>query len=166
MANERKVSLSTKRDEKPSKSETRAEAVSERPSRIKLDGYRNILSVDGRDPAFEYRFIKDVSLERAQSEGLVDWKPGQRISRFQAAGWQLVKSSEVKVGENTVYKTENLGSVVRVPAGNDEFLFLMKIHKDWYDEDQQAKLRAILDTEKQYSGETQEEGMYGSVSID
>ena len=94
--------------------------------------------------------------------------PGQRLMRFQNAGWEFADGSTHVAGANHIYKTDNVGSIVRIPAGQDEFLYLMRIHKDWYDEDQVSKETRILDTENQYKNQGQEghDGMYGSVSID
>jgi len=168
MANTRKISLkSNPQDEKPSKAETRAESTSERPTRKRMDvtGFNDKLSVRGQDPAYVYRFVKDISDELDKSTGVVDYRPGQRVAGFLAKDWEFVLSKDVQVGENSVYKTEGLGSIVRIPAGQDEWLFLMRIRKEWYAEDQKAKSQDILDTENQYAGLGSEEGTYGSVSI-
>ena len=89
--------------------------------------------------------------------------------RFLEAGWTFTDPSTVKIGQNFVYKTESTGSVVRVPAGQGEFLYLMQIRKEWYDEDQIAKQQNIINIEqdltKNIGRDGNSEGVYGSVKI-
>lgn len=156
--NTRKVSLRAKTDD-------RAEQVSERPERTPLrESYRNILTVDNKDPNYEYRWVLDSYARHDDNTG--KFYPGQRIAKFQGAGWVFVKNDEVSVGDSYVYKTENIGSIVRVPAGQGEYHFLMKIKKEWYEEDQEAKMKQIDDVEKGMKNPKAEMGQYGSVSID
>lgn len=168
MANTRKISLGSKKtaEERPTAKESRASTLSDRPERIPLVGHRDKLTVRGKDPAFVYRFVKDVPGIVQDNSGSIQLTPGQRIMRFQQAGWEFVQAEDVEVGANNVYKTENVGSIVRVPAGTNEFLYLMRIKREWYEEDQKAKDKLLIDAERQFSGPTQEEGMYGSISID
>ena len=158
-ANTRKVSLNPK-------TESRAEQVSERPTkRTSLrESHRNILTVENKDPNYEYRFVLDVYARHDDDTN--KFYPGQRIARFQAAGWEFVRNDEVTVGDSYVYKTENTGSIVRVPAGQGEYHYLMKIKKEWYKEDQDAKMKQIDDVEKSMKNPKSEMGQYGSVSID
>lgn len=167
MSNTRKVSLSGKTaEDRPTKKESRAETLNSRPERVPLTGHRDKLTVRGKDPEYQYRFVKDVCDTVTDNSGSIQLKPGNRILRFQAAGWEFVNSDDVQVGAADVYKTENIGSIVRIPAGLNEFLYLMRIRKDWYQEDQKTKEKELLDVEKELSGKTTESGMYGSVSID
>ncbi len=165
MSNTRKVSLSKKAQDRPTKKESRAETVTERPERIPLDGFRDILTVKGQDESYKYRFVKDVEAFVENAEGGIEMRPSQRIMAFQGAGWEFVNSDSVTVGSNHVYKTDNVGSIVRIPAGQNEFLYLMRIHKDWYDEDQANKEKRILDAEAAATQAGAAEGMYGDVSI-
>ena len=156
--NTRKISLNTK-------SSDRAEVVSERPERTPLrESYRNILTVDNKDPNYEYRWVLDSYAKHDEDSG--NFYPGQRISKFENAGWEFVLSGEVSVGDSYVYKTNNTGSIVRVPAGQGEYHYLMKIKKEWYKEDQDLKNKQIDDIEKQMKGPKTEMGQYGAVSID
>lgn len=154
--NTRKVSLKA---QGPKPTESRAETVSERPNRQSIkESYRNILTVEGKDPNYEYRWILDRYGRNDDDAGT--YHPGQRIMRFQNSGWELVYSSEVSVGESHVYKTENVGSIVRIPAGQGEFQYLMKIKKEWYDEDQANKQEEIDEIEESM-GRAGKEGQYG-----
>jgi len=127
-----------------------------RPERIPVSGQRDILTVRGKDPAYVYRWVKD------------EHENGQRMLKFKDAGYEFVINGDsVSVGQNHVYKSENVGSLIRVPAGQGEFLYLMKQLKEFYEEDQAVKQSEILDTENQIElGSKTQEGQYVSrVSI-
>jgi len=132
-----------------------------KPTRVPVSGIRDILAVYGKDPNFEYRFVKDTN------EG------GMRIHTFMRGGWTFTEGgdhSSIVVGDECVYKSEKgHGSIVRYPADAGAFLYLMQIPKELYDEDQQAKQDAIDEIEdqitKKRSSEHDELGQYGSIKI-
>lgn len=156
--NTRKVSLKSKTDD-------RAEQVSERPKRTPLrESYRNILTVENKDPNYEYRWVLDQYARHDDQSN--EFHPGQRLARFIAAHWQFVHNHEVTVGDAYVYKTGNVGSIVRVPAGHGDYHYLMKISKELYDEDQKEKQGKIDVVEKSMTSPNVELGQYGSGSID
>jgi len=164
MTEERKSSLSTSR---PKKAASRAEATSERPRRSSVAGRRGKLEVQGLDrDMFEYRWVKDAGNEQQAPDGTLHFVPGQRIVQFLDDGWVFVKRDEVgTIGETQVYSGSGMGDIIRQAAGMDEYLFLMKIKKDWYEEDQQAKEQEIREREQQQTAVNSEDGQYGSVSI-
>lgn len=131
-----------------------------KPERIPVDGLRDILTVYDKDPAFEYRWVMDVD------------DRGTRIMKFERGGWKLVDltTDRVSVGQESVYKSKDRGSLVRAHAGSGDFYYLMKIRKEWFEEDRKRKQdeademeRAIVGT-----GSTSGEdfGQYGRVKID
>jgi hypothetical protein len=139
----------------PQANKSRAERPRER---IPVDGNRDVLTVYGKDPSMEYRWVKDSS------------DKGARIQRFLKAGYEFVsRDSGVEVGQETVYTVENIGSIVASPAGEGAYLFLMAIPKEWYQEDQKAKAAAITETENQIKRkrdpDSDENGMYGETKI-
>jgi hypothetical protein len=124
-----------------------------------VSGLRDILSVWGKDPGMEYRFVKD------STEG------GSRLMRFIRGGWDYVrpsKTSEIVVGEECVYKSKSgTGSIIRYPTG-DEWMYLMEIRKEYYDEDQAAKAEQIDSVESQITKTKSSDnklGQYGQVKI-
>jgi hypothetical protein len=137
--------------ESPSKNQTRAD----RPrKRVPVSGFRDILTVHGKDPDYEYRWVKDGS------------ESGQRIWRYQQAAYQFVLADELEgVGQNFVYQTEDLGSLVRVPSGKGEYHYLMKISKEFYDEDQADKEKELRKLEENQARSDPGEGQYGSGTI-
>ena len=133
--------------------------------RTPVSGMRDLLSVLGKSPDKEYRFVKD------------NHEDGARIQTFMRGGWDFVrpgKDEEIKVGQSNVYRSKRPGksaeSIVRFPSGSDaEWLYLMQIKKEWYDEDQQAKIDNIRETESQIKGkrssDDNELGQYGNVKV-
>lgn len=96
----------------------------QRPKRTPING-RNILTVTGKDPDYVYRIVNDV---------------GDRINMFKDAGYELVDSSSVTVGERRVDVASAEGSKAQVSVGRDGAkAFVMRIRKEWYEEDQKAK---------------------------
>lgn len=131
-----------------------------KPRRVPVGGMRDILTVFGKDPDKHYRFVKD------KTEG------GSRIQRFIRGGYDFVrtgKDSQIIVGEEAVYKSKNgQGSIVRYPSGED-FLFLMEIPMEYYNEDQDAKMESIDELEASITGSRESDdnelGQYGNVKI-
>lgn len=164
MTEERKSSLSTSR---PTKAKSRAETLSERPRRAGVAGHRGKLEVEGLNKdEFAYRWVKDAGHEQFKPDGTSHFTPGQRIVQFLDDGWTFVKRDEVgNIGDSQVYTSAGQGDIVRQAAGMDEYLFLMKIKKEWYEEDQVAKEKEIRELEKNQTAVNEQEGQYGSVSI-
>lgn len=128
---------------------SRTAAVAQRPKRTPI-GSRSILSVTGKEPGFTYRIVNDT---------------GDRVQQFLEAGYELVESAAVKVGDNRVDKASAEGSKAQVTIDrNGNKAFLMRIRDEWYQEDQaakQAKVKALEDAIKNPSGAD-----YGSVKIE
>ena len=119
----------------------------ERPSRTPI-GSRNVLTVSGKDENFVYRVVNDV---------------GDRIAMFQEAGYELVDASTHRVGDKRINSATPEGSKAQVSVGKGEKAFVMRIRKDWYDEDQKAK-QVDVDRLEQ-SIKSNSGGDYGKVSI-
>ena len=135
----------------PPKNQSRAS----RPTRerVPVSGFRDILTVYGKDPNYVYRWVKDGS------------DSGQRIWRFRQAAYDFVTVDEVEgVGQDMVFHSEDLGSIIRIPEGKESHLYLMKIHKDFYEEDQNAKEKSIAATEAAANAPLTE-GQYGEGTI-
>jgi hypothetical protein len=144
---------------RPRKDESRTQTNRPR-QRVSVGGYRDKLSVHGMDPDYHYRWV----LSSAEKSG--------RIMQLQSRGYEFASSSDHSVGQNHVYKTEDGSSIIRIPADKEGgFLYLMRITKEWYEEDQQDKSKRILNTEyeavRQYSTEENAEdaGVYGKFEI-
>lgn len=123
--------------------------ASARPKRTPISG-RNVLTVQGKEPGYEYRIVNDS---------------GDRIEMFKDAGWELVDSKAVTVGDRRVDRTTSEGSKAQVSVGGGTKAFVMRIPKEYYDEDQKAKadrIKALEDTMKQQALSGSD---YGSLKI-
>ena len=110
-------------------------------------GTRNILTVKGKDPNYEYRIVNDVE---------------DRITQFQEAGYEVVQSESVEVGDKRAASGTSIGSAKTLSVGQGTKAYLMRIKKEWYTEDQQAKQGQVNEIERA----TQEKalsGTYGSI---
>lgn len=102
--------------------------ASARPKRTPISS-RNRLSVKNQDPGYVYRVVNDED---------------DRISRFQEAGYEICKEEAVgAVGDRRVDSTSSLGSTAHFSVGKGTKAVLMRIPKEWYQEDQLAKQKEI-----------------------
>lgn len=102
-----------------------------------------------KDPNYVYRFVNDT---------------GSRISNYQSAGYEFVEDKELVVGDSRVFDPSDLGSVKRVTSNDGTVSFLMRIKKEFYDEDQ-AKKAALIDETEQAMKRDASQGMYGKLTI-
>ena len=91
---------------------------------------RNLISFN-TDPDYSYRLFND--------------KDG-RLQRALEGGWELVES-EANIGDPMVGKAKKLGKHVSMPVGNDTMGYLMRIKKEWYEDDQKEKQKLVDATE-------------------
>jgi len=129
-----------------------------RENRVPVSGYRDILTVEGKDPNFHYYWVLDTN------------EDGSSVRRYKLGGYEHVMSDEVTVGQHAVYKSDNVGSIVRVPNGKSpDFLYLMKIPMEWWDEDQAAIQRNVDATEGDIFRDRSDVGgrdeLYGKVGV-
>ena len=102
-----------------------------------------------KDPGFEYRFVNDT---------------GSRIQNFKAAGYEFVTGDDLIVGDNRVSDATDLGSAKRVISNDGTTSYLMRIKKDWYEEDQASKAAALKEQEAAMKQDASN-GMYGKLNI-
>jgi len=137
---------------------------SNKPKRVPVGGIRDIMTVYGKDPAFKYYWVKDAH------------EDGSRIARFKRGGYEFVRQESdgehYVIGEEAVYKSQKHGSIIRLPTGNGEYSYLMKLPMEYHLEDKAAKADAILEMEDQITGqgsshgrEPNEDGVYGNVKF-
>ena len=102
-----------------------------------------------KNPEFEYRFVNDT---------------GSRIQNFKAAGYEFVTGDDLIVGDNRVSDATDLGSAKRVISNDGTTSYLMRIKKEYYEEDQASKAAAIKEQEAAMKQEAST-GMYGKLNI-
>jgi hypothetical protein len=93
-------------------------------------GQRNKLSVADKDPNYHYRIVnKNVG----------------RVEQFLEQGYEIVPNT--KIGDKRIDTPSTLGSASEIAVGGGQTAVLLRQRKDWYDEDQAAKQKAINDLE-------------------
>lgn len=114
-------------------------------------GLRNPMSVDqdSLDPNFEYRFVRGKN---------------DRIKQFLDGGYEIVEGQ--RAGDKNIAVASSMGAATDIPSGDSEDrLYLMKIPKEYYVEDQQAKQDKVNAIEKQLHDKPRSEGLEGKFEI-
>lgn len=128
------------------------EAIAKAPSgRVRRSPLtrKNVLTVVGKEPGFEYRIVNDTE---------------DRIAEFVERGYEVVSSNKIQVGDKRVSKASSEGSPVQMSVGGGRKGVVMRIRKDWYDEDQKAKQDYIDETERATKQKALD-GTYGKLDI-
>lgn len=112
-------------------------------------GSRNILTVKGKDPNYEYRIVNDTD---------------DRITQLQEAGYELVSDEAVDVGDKRVSQGTSVGSKKVFSVGQGIKAYVMRIKKEWYEEDQALKQRRV-DAQESSIKEKALDGTYGKLDI-
>jgi hypothetical protein len=121
--------------------------------RIPVGGNRDILTVEGKDINYVYRWVNDVD---------------GRVQKFIAAFYDNVYMKDgVEVGAQDVKQGSNVGSVVSKDVGKGITAYLMRIRKEYYEEDQAAKQRDKVDRSEEIIFENVDRlsGKYGKIDI-
>ena len=103
-----------------------------------------------KDANFVYRFVNDT---------------GSRIANFQAAGYEIVKDDELTVGDSRVFDPSDLGSGKKVTSNDGTVSYLMRIKKEYYEEDQAAKQNYINETERAMKQQATQSADYGTFKV-
>lgn len=112
-------------------------------------GQRNVLTVSGKEPGYEYRFVNDV---------------GDRVQEFIDNGWDVVPSKDVKIGDKRLSAAGVQGTPAQASVGQGTKAVLLRIREDWYKEDQAAKQAYVQKTEEAMK-EKALDGTYGKLEI-
>lgn len=128
-----------------------SEATSVRPKRVPI-GARPRLSVQGKDPNYEYRIVND--------------SPGN-VDLMKQNGWVVCTNAEVDTGTFRADQATELGSMAYfiVDGGNGMKGYVMKISKEEYQEIQDAYSDLAAEKEETLRP-NYNDGEYGSVKID
>lgn len=152
-------------NEEISKPESQPDSVApslseRRPDRVEREQKRIPLGSQG--PLYIAKKYKNPNYK----ERVVNDKPG-RVDAFQNAGWEMV----CVIGENQIVgdphcgKAGKVGTPVRIHTGGGEYGYLMRIKREWYDEDQNVKIKRNKETEIGLTRQEEVEGRYGKVEI-
>ena len=115
------------------------------------EGFADRISIKGKDPAYEYFLATD--------------KPG-RVDALIERGYQVVTDKETTVGSSRIGLPTSEGTARTMAVGGGETGVLMKIQRDWYEEDQAFKRKKAHDTVSQINKDARENAEYGSVKTD
>lgn len=129
---------------------TTKEAIAKSPSgRVRRTpvGVRNVLTVGGKDPAYEYRIVNDT---------------GDRVEQFKSAGYEVVSAKDVTVGDRRVNAASAEGTAASVSVGGGTKAVVMRIKKEWYEEDQSRKQESVDQTEASTKADALK-GTYGKL---
>ncbi len=132
----------------PNNDSTVAKSPSGRVRRTPV-GRRNVLTVGGKDPNYVYRVVNDE---------------GDRIEQFKAAGYDVCSAADHTVGDRRINAPSAEGSVAQASVGGGMKAVVMRIPKDWYEEDQQAKIKDIAAVEASTQSDALN-GNYGKIDI-
>jgi hypothetical protein len=128
--------------------ETIAKAPAGRVRRTPV-GRRNVLTVAGKDPGYQYRVVNDK---------------GGNIQRYLDAGYEFVEADDVKIGDTRVGAPTATGSKAEAHVGGGLKAFVMRIPNEYYNEDQAAKEDHVAATEAA-TKEKALSGTYGELKI-
>lgn len=129
------------------KDQTTTKAPSGRPSR-KPVGTRNRLTVDNKDPNYHYRLVNDVD---------------ERVAMFQEGGYEVASLKDHKLGSASRVDTGNTADNTLSVGGGTKAV-LMRINKDWYEEDQQEKQKKVDATMDSLKTPALD-GSYGQIQV-
>ena len=130
---------------------TRRNAEDKDFKRVPVSGNRDILNVKGQEEGFVYRWVNDQD---------------DRITKFEAAGYEHV-DHDVVIGTTSTKQASQVGKTVTKNVGKGTTAHLMRIKKEWYEEDQAAKQRSVNETEAAMKQQLNSgnDGTYGKVEI-
>lgn len=121
-----------------------------RKKRPPVNGRGDVLTLSDTDDNYVYRVFNDV---------------GTRVAQHKQYGWEVCTEDDVTIGTRNAVQPGKAAQVT-VDSRDGTQGIVMRIPKDWYDEDQVAKQEVIDKTEKQILGENEKDGNYGKVSIE
>lgn len=108
-------------------------------------------SISGeKDPNFVYRFVNDT---------------GSRVANFQSAGYELVQDDSLVVGDSRVFDPSDIGSAKKVTSNDGTTSYLMRIKKEWHEEDQKTKQEFINETERAMKQQATQGSDYGELKV-
>lgn len=143
--------LSESTEQSPVQVETKPVArFAEKKKRVPV-GLRDPMSItEELDPNFSYRFVRNT--------------PG-RIQKFEEGGYELV-TGDARIGDPNIAKASNMGSAFSIASGdNADRVYLMRIPKDYYDEDQAAKAAKADEIEQQLKQRPKDQGLEGEIKL-
>lgn len=124
----------------------------QRKTRTPIEGHsRSRLRVTGKDAGYEYYIANDLD---------------NRIEVMQEAGWEVVTDAGVKIGDRRMGTTSAEGSAKTVSVGGGVTGVLMRIKREWYEEDQARKQAEAKSQVQDTLHDAKSKSDYGTVKLD
>ena len=120
-----------------------------RPQRSPVS-HRDRLRVYEQDPNYVYRWVWS-------KEGV-----GDNVGLREEQGYEIVPNGTHRIGNQRVSTAAPVGSATTIPAGDGAQLILMRILKEYYDEDQDRKVAE--NTERMKAMLKVPDGFYGKIT--
>lgn len=120
-----------------------------RVRRSPINGLKNKLKVQGQEPGYEYRIVNDLD---------------GRVEDLTERGYEFVENKGVTVGDKRVATPSPTGSKVEVSMGGGVRGYLMRIKKEFFEEDQATKAKVVDDTEALLKAPNID-GKYGKIEL-
>src|SRR3990167_5396593 len=127
--------------------------IQRRPARRNsVGGPRNVLKMNKNpDPNSVFRIVNDV---------------GDRVESFKEMGYEVVTDPTIRIGDRRAGKVGSVGTPVEVSVVQGTKAVLMKQRKDYYQEDQQAKMEQVSsDESSMYQRARKEDSDYGKLKV-
>jgi hypothetical protein len=112
-------------------------------------GRRNVLTISGKEPGYEYRIVNDDS---------------DRVQEFLDNGWEVVERDSIRIGDKRIGQGTGEGTAAEVSVGQGMKAFVLRIKEEWYKEDQAAKQAQVTATEAATKADALN-GTYGELKI-
>ncbi len=128
------------------------EAISKAPEgRVKRASVRgrNILTVKGKDPNYVYRVVNDTD---------------DRIMELQERGYVVDTDQSVEVGDPRVSSGTPIGTTKQLSVGRGIKAYIMKIKREYYDEDVKEKMD-FVDAQESAMKKKALDGTYGKLDV-
>lgn len=120
-----------------------------RPARRSPITGRNVLTVEGKDPNFFYRIFNDI---------------GDRIELMKERGYE-VATGRYRVGDRRAATPSAEGSAVTMSVGGGTKGVLMRIPKEFKEEDDAFKEQLVKDTEESMRKSARDAADYGKITM-
>lgn len=125
--------------------------ASGRPKRTPISGRRNVLTLRGAEQdKFHYRIVNDT---------------GDRVKQLQDIGYEIVTDPTVQVGERRVANPTQEGAPIKVSVGGGVQAYVMRIPKEYFNEDQKQKNDYVDELERGIKREAEKAADYGKLEI-
>ena len=124
-------------------------AKEQRTRRTPLDT-RNVLTVAGKDPNYQYRIVNDT---------------GDRVHEMIERGYEIVTDKSIRVGDRRIDVPTAEGSPVKVSVGSGTSGYVMRIKNEWFEEDQKLKAQKVRELEETMLTEARQKGDYGKIEV-